>query len=92
MWIKNVSITSKEQNIKDVQFYENPDTLVIIKGSPDHIICIPKKPIIHQTLFEILPLGEKVLVRAKTRVKNRVIAHKNYAFFTKLTKKKYPNP
>ena len=77
-FIEELSADDYQENIKYVDSYQKPDTRVIIKGSSDHIICIPEKSIIKRTMTTIPTLDGDIVVGEKCRVKKKIIAHESY--------------
>jgi hypothetical protein len=74
-YVEELPADANQQNIKYVESYQKPDSRVIIKGSSDHIICLPEK---HQTLKRTLTtintVGGKVIVGDKSRVDKKLKA------------------
>lgn len=79
-----------QQNIKYVEPYQKPDSRVIIKGSSDHIICIPEKQTIRRTLTTINTVGGKLLVGEKSRIDKRLKAYEICEVDYKVHKDKIP--
>lgn len=74
-YVEELSADGNQQNIKYVESYQKPDSRVIIKGSADHIICIPEKQTTRRTLTTINTVGGKVIVGDKSRIDKKLKAY-----------------
>lgn len=89
-YVEELPADANQQNIKYVESYQKPDSRVIIKGSSDHIICIPEKQTITRTLTTIDTVGGKIIVGKKSRVDKRVKASEICEVDYKVHKDKIP--
>ena len=91
-YVEELPADKIHQNIKYVESYQKPYNRVIIKGSSDHIICIPEKqPIIIRRSVEKIPtLGKTILVGESSSINNRLKASESYQVDYKIHKDKIP--
>lgn len=89
-YVEELSADNNQQNIKYVESYQKPDSRVIIKGSSDHLICIPEKQTIRRTLTTINTVGGKVIVGEKSRIDKRLQASEICEVDYKVHKDKIP--
>ena len=89
-YVEELSANDNQQNIKYVESYQKPDSRVIIKGSSDHIICIPEKQTIRRTVTTIDTVGGRVIVGEKSRIDKRLKASEICEVDYKVHKDKIP--
>ena len=71
--------------------YQKPDNRVVIKGSSDHIICVPEKQTSIRTLVTTIDtLGNRVIVGPKYLIKNKLKTYDLCAVDYKVNKDKIP--
>jgi hypothetical protein len=73
-YVEELSANNNQQNIKYVECYQKSDSRVMLKGSSDHIICIPEKQTTRRTLTTINTVNGKVIVGEKSRIDKRLKA------------------
>jgi hypothetical protein len=71
-YVEALPADANKQNLKYVESYQKPDNRVIIKGSSDHIICIPERQTIRRTLTTIDTVGGKVIIGKTSRLNKKI--------------------